>query len=127
MKTTLLILMSGVIFSACNNESEKADAFGTCEATEVMVSSETNGRILRFDVMEGTQIEKGAIIAHIDTTLFHLQKSEIKAGMKGVRARIATIDAQNGILNQQIANLKVNIARIENMLQDDAATQKQYD
>jgi HlyD family secretion protein len=47
--------------------------------------------------------------------------------MKSVRTRIATINAQNEILNQQIANLNINIARIENMLKDDAATKKQYD
>ena len=57
----------------------------------------------------------------------HLQKAEIDAGMKSVRTRISSINAQNDILNQQIANLNVNIARIENMLKDDAATQKQYD
>jgi HlyD family secretion protein len=47
--------------------------------------------------------------------------------MKSVRTRIATIDSQNEVLNQQITNLQVNIARIENMLKEDAATQKQYD
>ena len=47
--------------------------------------------------------------------------------MKSVRTRISSINAQNDILNQQIENLNVNIARIEKMLKDDAATQKQYD
>ena len=47
--------------------------------------------------------------------------------MKSVRTRIASINAQNDILNQQIENLKINIARIEKMLKDDAATQKQFD
>ena len=47
--------------------------------------------------------------------------------MQSVRTRINSINAQNDILYQQISNLKVNIARIENMLKNDAATQKQYD
>jgi HlyD family secretion protein len=47
--------------------------------------------------------------------------------MKSVRSRISSINAQNDILNQQIANLDVNIGRIVNMLKDDAATKKQYD
>ena len=47
--------------------------------------------------------------------------------MNSVRTRVSSIDAQNDILNQQIANLNVNITRIANMLKDDAATQKQYD
>ncbi|MBN2214792.1 MAG: HlyD family efflux transporter periplasmic adaptor subunit [Bacteroidales bacterium] len=127
MKTIILILAAAVIFTGCSKKSGQADAFGTFEATEVTVSSETNGRILRFDVTEGSEIEKGTEIALIDTTLFHLQKAEINAGMKSVRARITTINSQNEILCQQIANLQVNIDRIENMLKDDAATRKQLD
>jgi HlyD family secretion protein len=127
MKTRSLIIIAAVMLAGCNNGTDEADAFGNFEATEVIVSSETNGRILKFDATEGTEIEKGAEIALIDTTLFHLQKAEIDAGMKSVRTRISSINAQNDIFNQQIANLRVNIVRIENMLKDDAATNKQYD
>jgi HlyD family secretion protein len=127
MKTRSLIIIAAIMFAGCKNNTDKADAYGNFEATEVIVSSETNGRILKFDVTEGSEAEKGSEIALIDTTLYHLQKAEIDAGMKSVRTRISSISAQNDILNQQIENLKVNIARIEKMLKDDAATQKQYD
>jgi HlyD family secretion protein len=127
MKTRSLIIIALVIVAGCRNTADKADAYGNFEATEVMVSAETSGRILNFKITEGTDIEKGGEIALIDTTLFHLQKAEIDAGMKSVRTRIGSINAQNDILNQQIANFKVNISRIENMLKDDAATKKQYD
>jgi len=127
MKANLFLIIPAVLLTACNNKSDQADAYGNFEATEVIVSAETSGRILKFDLTEGTEIEKGSEIALIDTTMFHLQKAEIDAGMKGVRTRISTINAQNDILTQQIYNLRVNIARIENMLKDDAATKKQYD
>lgn len=127
MKTRSLIIISAVIFAGCKNNSDKADAYGNFEATEVVVSAETSGRILKFDLTEGVEIEKGTEIALIDTTLFHLQLSEIDAGMKSIRTRISSINAQNDILNQQIENLNINIARINNMLKDDAATKKQYD
>src|SRR5690606_6649810 len=127
MKPSTLIIIAVVLVAGCKNKSGEADAFGTFEATEVTVSSETSGRILTFTATEGTEVEEGAEIALIDTTLFHLQLDEINAGMRGVRTKIGSINAQNEILNQQIENLKVNIARIENMLKDDAATKKQYD
>ncbi|MCU0472769.1 MAG: HlyD family efflux transporter periplasmic adaptor subunit [Bacteroidales bacterium] len=127
MKTGSLIIIAAVIFTGCRNGADEADAYGSFEATEIIVSSETSGRILRFDVTEGTEIEKGTEVALIDTTLFHLQKAEIDAGMQSVRTRISSINAQKDILNQQIVNLNVNIGRIENMLKDDAATKKQYD
>ena len=127
MKYNALIIGTLAFLTGCNDKTQQADAFGTFEASEVIVSSETSGRILVFDVTEGSDIAKGSSLALIDTTLFHLQKAEIDAGMRGIRTRIVSIDAQNDILRQQIENLKVNILRIENMLKDDAATLKQYD
>ena len=122
--TTIILI---VLFTGCKSKTDQPDAYGNFEATEVIVSAETNGRIISFDVSEGAIIEKGVRIALIDTTLFHLQKAEIDAARNGVRTRISSINAQNDIMIQQIENLKVNISRIENMLKDDAATKKQYD
>ncbi len=127
MNIRLLILPAAVLFAGCTGKTGDADAYGNFEATEVMVSSETNGRILAFDPLKGSKIEKGDVIALIDTTLFHLQKAEIEAGIQSIRTRIPTLESQNAILNQQIANLNVNIVRISNMMKADAATQKQYD
>jgi HlyD family secretion protein len=127
MKTKLLIITFAILAMGCKTKIREADAYGNFEATEVIVSSETGGRILRFDLTEGSEIKKGEEIALIDTTLIHLQKAEIDAGMKSVKTRIITINSQNDILNQQISNLNINIRRIENMLKDDAATKKQYD
>ncbi len=127
MKTKSLIIIAVIVLTGCKSKTNQADAYGNFEATEVIVSAETSGRIVRFDPVEGVKIEKGAEIALIDTTMFHLQKAEIVAGMNGVRTRISQVNAQNDILVQQMANLNVNIERIENMLKDDAATKKQYD
>jgi HlyD family secretion protein len=127
MKITTLIFIATVLLAGCKSKTDQADAFGNFEATEVIVSAETNGRIMQFDPVEGTQIDTGTKIAFIDTTLFHLQKAEIDAGMKSVLTRISSINAQNDILNQQILNLNINIERIGKMLKDDAATQKQLD
>jgi HlyD family secretion protein len=127
MKSSTLIIFALLALVSCRSKTEQADAFGNFEATEVVVSSETNGRIIQFDPSEGEQIDKGSVIALIDTTLLNLQKGEIAAGMLSVRTRISSINAQNDILNQQIENINVNIGRIGKMLKDDAATQKQMD
>jgi len=116
-----------LLLSGCSNNKDKADAYGNFEATEVIISAETNGIIISFDKNEGASISKGETVALIDTTLFHLQKKEIDASMNSVRTRISSISSQNDILKQQIENLDVNIGRISKMLKDDAATQKQYD
>lgn len=121
------IIITAALFAGCRDKSGEADAYGTFEATEVTVSSETGGRILTFPVTEGMEIEEGAGIALTDTTIFRLQLNEINAGMNGIRTKISSINAKNDILRQQMQNLNVNIVRIENMMKDDAATRKQYD
>lgn len=127
MKPKTLIIIAAVLITACNKKTDQADAYGNFEATEVIVSAETSGRIINFDPKEGMEIAEGSKIALIDTILLHLQKAEIDAGIKSIRTRISSIIAQNDILNQQIKNINVNIARIGNMLKEDAATQMQYD
>lgn len=127
MKTQLLIIILLAVSVSCRNETGDADAYGNFEATEVIVSAETSGRIIEFEPVEGTLIGKGDLVALVDTTLMHLQRLEIDAGMRSVRTRISSINAQNEILNQQVENLNINLNRIGNMLKEDAATQKQYD
>lgn len=127
MKTNTLIILAALLISGCGNKNREADAYGNFEATEVVVSAETSGRILQFIPEEGSVIKKGSEIALVDTTLLHLQKAEINAGIRSVRTKIASINAQNDIISQQIANLDVNVQRMQNMLKDDAASKKQYD
>ncbi len=127
MKTRLLLISLLAIAAGCSNNKNEADAYGNFEATEVIISSETSGKIVQFDPAEGTKLEKGDLIAVVDTTIPVLQTAEINASMKSVRTRISSVNAQNEIIRQQIENLDVNIKRISNMLKDEAATQKQYD
>jgi HlyD family secretion protein len=127
MKTRLLILTSIILFSGCKNKTDVADAYGNFEATEVIISAETSGRIIKFEPREGSQIPQGSELAVIDTTILFLQKKELLAGIQSIRTKIGTINAQNEIILQQIDNLKVNIDRIQKMMKDDAATQKQLD
>jgi HlyD family secretion protein len=127
MKIIPVVLITSVLFSGCKDKQAGADAYGNFEVTEVIVSSETGGRILEFIPAEGSKVEKEMLIALIDTTILHLQKAEAEATIGSIRTRLNSISAQNKILETQIANLRVNISRIENMLKDDAATRKQYD
>jgi HlyD family secretion protein len=127
MKNISLVIIAIILLAGCKNKTGEADAYGNFEATEVIISAETNGRILRFDEREGAIIKKGSELALIDTTFLNLQLGEIDAGIKSVMTRIGTINAQNDVLNQQIENNRINISRIEKMLKDDAATVKQLD
>ena len=57
MKTRSLIIIAVILLSGCKVKTQQADAFGNFEATEVIVSSETSGRIVGFAVDEGARID----------------------------------------------------------------------
>ena len=127
MKIKFLFFMVFAVTAGCKDGKNEADAYGNFEASEVIISPEVSGKIILFNYEKGAQIDKDDVIAVIDSTLLNLQKSELDANMRSVRTRITSVNAQNAVLEQQIANLNVDIIRVEKMLKDEAATQKQLD
>lgn len=121
-----LIALSAILFS-CNENNEKSDAYGNFEATEIIISAETNGRIIRFDVEEGQELKSGQQVGLIDTTELYLKSEQLRAQKKAVATRSPGVAAQIEVQFQQKANLEVERARIDKMFRDKAATQKQVD
>ncbi len=124
-----LIYLTAVIalLTSCRGNNNEPDAWGNFESKEIMVSSEANGKILFMPVEQGDIIKRGELIAITDTALIKLQIAELEASCMSVMTKLSSIDSQNEIIEQQISNLKVNIERVESMLRDKAATQKQMD
>ena len=117
---TLLLIVS------CGKESE-FDAQGTFEATEIIVSAEATGRILCFDVEEGSTVEAGNIVGAIDSIQLHLQRRQLIAQQSALLSSRPDVKKQVASIREEIAKQKSELARVENMLRDGAATQKQYD
>ena len=122
----ILYIITAMLAVSCGTEAE-FDAQGTFEATEVVISSEAAGRILSFNVEEGMRVEAGDVIAEIDSVQLHLQRSQLEAQLSALLNSRPDIQAQVASLREQIATLKVEQRRIENMLRDGAATEKQKD
>lgn len=111
---------------SCGEKSE-FDAQGTFEATEVIVSSEANGRIISFNIEEGNMVDANTIIGTIDSVQLYLQRKQLEAQQSALLASRPDIKKQVSSLKEEIAKQKVELKRIGNMLRDGAATQKQYD
>lgn len=111
---------------SCGEETNY-DAQGTFEATEVVVSAEASGRILNLDVEEGMPVEKGDIVGTIDTMQLHLQRKQLVAQREALLGSRPDIKKQAAGLREQIATQRGELARVENMLRDGAATTKQRD
>ncbi|RLD53490.1 MAG: HlyD family secretion protein [Bacteroidetes bacterium] len=127
MKAKYLFLILIGAMAACQVTEEKSDAFGNFETDEVIISSEANGKLLIFQIEEGQMLEQGFQIGIIDTTDFILKRKQLVAQKSAIASRIDNIQSQIEVQKQQKKNTLVDKARIENMLKDGAATQKQLD
>lgn len=126
MKTITGLLVAGMLLMSCSDE-ELSDAYGQFEADEIVVSSESSGRILSFELDEGDQPEAGMIAALIDTTQLALQKKELEASAASVRTNISKLDAQKEVYQSQLETAEKELARVESLRVENAATQQQLD
>lgn len=127
MKKLVIPVIMLLAAAGCGRGESDADAWGTFEAEEIIISAESSGRIISMDVTEGMMVAGGAVIAVTDTTMLVLQREELDAVTAQAQARLAGIAAQDAVIRQQMDNLAVNIERTRRMLADGAATQKQLD
>lgn len=126
MKNILLGAFALLFLTACETAPDY-DATGVFEATAVIVSAETSGKILNLDISEGDSITRGDRIAVIDTTLFVLQQKQLNSQRLSAESSSPDIAAQAAALRTQIAHQQHECERYGRLLADGATTQKQYD
>lgn len=119
-------IAAAMLTISCGTEAE-FDAQGTFEATEIVVSSEATGRILNFDIEEGMAIGTGQTVGTIDSVQLHLQRKQLLAQQSALLSSRPDVKKQAAALREQIAKQNSELSRVENMLRDGAATQKQKD
>lgn len=125
-KISVSIVLLFLIFS-CNSSDEKADGYGNFEATEVTVSSESNGKILFLNVEEGQELEAQKQVGLIDTLQMHFTKQELFAAKNTITSKSTSVLSQKNVLDEQLKTAKLEQKRIENMFAENAATKRQVD
>ena len=123
----LTTLSASALLFSCSTGNGDYDATGSFEATEIIVSSQANGRILELGLNEGDQLEQGQEVGLIDSTQLYLQKMSLLSNAKGVRAQQPDIKAQTAALQEQIKSLEREKARLGRLVTANAANQKQLD
>lgn len=123
----LLFIASFILLTACGNGKGSYDASGIFESTEVIVSSEANGKIMQFNVEEGQLLEADKEVGCIDTLQLYLKKMQLLASGKAVANKSMDINKQIAATKEQISKAEYEKRRSENLLKENAATQKQID
>jgi HlyD family secretion protein len=125
----LFLFVLGVTFtlSSCGKKESEFDASGTFEATEVMFSAEVSGKILQFNIEEGQQVDSLQLLGVIDSTQLYLKKQQLQASIKAVKSRKPDMNKQIAALEQQIATVRSEKNRVENLVKANVANTKQLD
>jgi HlyD family secretion protein len=125
-----ILILSAIILSgltACNKTEDKYDASGTFEAVETIVSAEAAGTIKQLNIEEGQELKAGQTIGYIDSVQLYLKKKQLHAQIKAVLGGKPDIAAQTAALQEQLRQAEREQHRVTNLLEADAATQKQLD
>lgn len=113
--------------SSCGGDNDKADGYGNFEATEITISAENNGKLMQFNVKEGDLLEKGTFIGYIDTIPLSLKREQLLSSKAVVSSQSKSVLSQISVLNAKLKTANANKLRAENLIADNAGTQKQLD
>ncbi len=122
-----LVLPAVVLITSCNNNQQLSDAYGSFEASEVIISSETSGRVLQCLIEEGTTVNAGQVLYLSDSSAYCIQRDQLLAQIQLTQTKNASVQAQIEIQIEQRKTFETDLERVQKMMKDGAATQKQTD
>ena len=121
----LAVFTLGTVAS-CKREPEP-DAYGNFEATEVVVSAQTSGQIQSFTPADGMRLDRGAVVAVIDTTQLALERKQLAAQRAATGSRGTEVNEQLRVLEVQRDIALRNFERTRRLYAEQAATSQQLD
>ncbi len=121
------LIITSIILISCNSNNDLADGYGNFEAIETVISAESNGKLMSFKVNEGQVIQKGTNVGYIDTIQLSLKKEQLIASKTVIASKSRGVLSQINVLKSQLKTANVSKNRIENLIKENAGTQKQLD
>ncbi|KPK96354.1 hypothetical protein AMJ80_00530 [bacterium SM23_31] len=129
------------IFWGCNNKNSAngIHASGTFEVTEVMIRSKVTGDATKLFVREGDTIQKGEILARIDTSDYVIELRQAEAGLALAEAQLNLV--KQGAREEDIAaaleqvnqakadfeKVSADLKRYESLFSSGSVTQSQLE
>lgn len=124
---SLLFAVMTSFLASCGNDDNQADAHGVFCATEIIVSAESNGKLLEFDVQEGQTYQAGDLLGYTDTMDLALQIQQLEVKIRATLASRPDIPSQLNTLQAQLQTMERERNRVATLVDANAATTKQLD
>jgi len=121
------VALAATVIVSCGSNEKKTDATGIFEATEVTVSAEQNGALLRLDVNEGDRIGQGEQVGLIDTVQLYLKARQIGATRLVYASQRPDTGKQLAATQQQLAKAREEYNRFAALVKEGAANRKSLD
>ena len=121
-----LIAIIGVILG-CSNNNENEEYVNILEADKTELSAISGGEITKITVNEGDKVEKGELIAVIDTTKIELELEALKTKVEEVMVGIDLAEEKLKIAEQDMKYLKDKFERIKKLYKAGSATRQKFD
>ena len=127
LKQLVLLLSISAGITSCNFNDYLADGYGNFEAIEITISAENNGKLMQFTAEEGMTINKGEFLGYIDSIPLFLKKEQLYIQKELIHSKSNAVLSQIKVLEAKLDLALKNEERIQNLIEDNAATQKQLD
>jgi HlyD family secretion protein len=124
---TLLLALGALSALAGCDRNDRSDGYGNFESTEIVVSSETAGKLLRYDVDDGLRLEKGEVAAVVDTTQLDIDRRQLRAQLKALTDQQPSISAEAAVYRQQRRNIQHDLDRYSRLVSEGAVPSKQLE
>lgn len=123
----MMLLAAVILLAACGTKEKPYDATGTFEATEITVSAEQSGRLVRFQVDEGTEVQSGSEVALIDTVPLKLRIKQLMAVKNVYAGQKPDREKQVAATREQLRKAQLEQRRYTELVHDGAVPRKALD
>lgn len=108
-----LTVLMGISALGCSKQNTDGNLYvsGTVEATEIVISAEAGGKIREITAEEGTMVQKGTVVARIDSTIQALQVQQAEAALKAAQA--SSKQTRTGNREELIAQARAGVEQVD--------------
>jgi HlyD family secretion protein len=122
-----LLAIALVALVGCKKSDNQFDATGNFETDEVIVSSEANGKLIKFSLEEGQTLKAGQQVGFVDTVDLYLQKRQMEAQVYATLAKQPSIKPQLEVIKEQLDKAEFEQKRAAALVAENALRTKDLD